>query len=60
MQSNKDTIPNICSQSQFAHHIEDGKRSDELIEYPNKKQSNPKMIDENWISINYNNLVVSM
>jgi hypothetical protein len=37
LNSNKGSLPDICSLSQFGHQIEDDRMSYEPIEYPNKK-----------------------
>ena len=48
------------SESQVVFQIDNGKRRYEPIECPNKRTFAPKIIDENWISIVYNNLGDSM
>jgi hypothetical protein len=58
MQSNEDNLLDIYLESQFSLQIRDRKRNCELVEYPNKKQFNPKFTSENDISVTYNNIGV--
>lgn len=59
MQSNRDIILTIYSQSHFSHRIDDGEMRYELI-IQTRKQFSPKISNENWIFVTYNKLLDSM
>jgi hypothetical protein len=61
MQSNKDILLDIYSQSCFSHRIDDGKiQAMSQLSAKTRKQLIPKISSENWISVTYNKLCDSM